>query len=118
LVDSTGGKTILGKILFATDKSVVTPEYNELLDNVAEMLKSDSKLFLCVAGHTDSTASNSYNMALSMRRAEAVCKALLDRGAGKDRLFPKAYGEENPAESNATRATRQQNRRVELLVID
>ncbi len=118
MVDSSGGKTVLGKILFATDSSVVTQEYNELLDKVAGILKSTNDVFLCVAGHTDSTASNSYNMALSMRRAESVCKALRDRGAGSDRLFPKAYGEESPAEPNNTPATRQQNRRVELLVID
>ncbi|MCF6287486.1 MAG: OmpA family protein [Candidatus Hydrogenedentes bacterium] len=118
MIDGAGGKTILGKVLFASDSAVVTDEYNALLDKVAETLKTTADVFLCVDGHTDSTASNRYNKALSQRRAEAVCKALIARGASTDRVFPMAYGEENPTGPNNNRAARQQNRRVELTVID
>ena len=97
MVDGTGGKTILGKVFFASDSAVVTDEYNALLDKVAETLKTTQDVFLCVDGHTDSTASNRYNKALSQRRAEAVCKALIARGASHDRVFSMAYGEEKPA---------------------
>lgn len=109
---------ILGKVLFDIDKSFVKPEYNAMLDGVAEILKSTDDVFVCAQGHTDYTASNAYNMALSMRRAQAVCDALIARGVSKDRVFPKAYGEEAPTAPNNTRDGRQQNRRVELTVIE
>lgn len=57
-------------------------------------------------------------MALSQRRAQAVFDALTARGASRDYVFTKAYGEEMPVAPNDTRATRQENRRVELKVID
>jgi OmpA-OmpF porin, OOP family len=118
MIDGTGGKSILGKVFFATDRSEVTAEYDALLDKVAEVLKTTNDVFLCVDGHTDSTASNGYNDRLSKRRAEAVCAELIARGASKDRVFPMAHGEVKPAAPNNTRASRQENRRVELSVID
>jgi OOP family OmpA-OmpF porin len=113
-----GAKGILGKVLFDSDKSIVKSEYNELLDRVAEIVKTTPGVFLCVQGHTDSTASNAYNQALSQRRAEAVCQALIARGVSADRVFPKAYGEETPAAPNNNREGRKQNRRVEMAVVE
>jgi len=118
IVDWDGGKRVLGKVLFDVDKSIVKSEYNALLDNVASILKTTDNIFVCVSGHTDSTASNSYNEALSQRRAEAVMQALLARGASRDKVFPKAYGETEPVAPNNTRPGRQENRRVEISVID
>lgn len=118
MVDGDGNKKILGKVFFDIDKAIIKPEYNALLDRVAEMIKSTTTLFVCAAGHTDSTASNSYNMGLAQRRAEAVYQALIARGASPDHVFTKAYGEESPAAPNNTREGRQENRRVELKVID
>lgn len=118
MIGPDGTTGILGKVYFDSDKSTVKPEYNEMLDRVAGILKSTKDVFLSVQGHTDSTASNSYNMALSQRRAEAVCKALISRGVSEDRVFPKAYGEESPAAPNNSREGRRENRRVDLAVID
>lgn len=118
LMDGTGGTQILGKVLFASDSAVVTSEYNELLDMVAAMLKESNNLFICCAGHTDSTASDEYNIKLSERRAQAVYDALVARGASRDHLFTKAYGESMPTAPNDSRASRQENRRVELKVIE
>ena len=118
MVDGLGGRTILGKVLFATDKSYIASEYDAMLDQAAELLKTTKDVFLCVAGHTDSTAPNAYNQALSERRAQAVYDALIARGVSKNRVFQKAYGEESPTDTNSTREGRQQNRRTELKVID
>lgn len=118
MVRPDGTRELLGTILFDTDKSVVKPHYNGLLNRVADELRDGEGLFVCVAGHTDSTGSNAYNMGLAQRRADAVYRALLDRGADRDRVFTKAYGEESPTATNDTAEGRQQNRRVELVVID
>jgi outer membrane protein OmpA-like peptidoglycan-associated protein len=118
MMDGDGNKQIIGKVFFAVDSAVIAPEYHALLDKVAGMLKSSDSLFICAAGHTDSTASDSYNMGLAQRRADAVYKALIARGADRDHVFTKAYGEEMPAATNQTRDGRQENRRVELKIID
>lgn len=113
-----GTRGVLGVVHFDTDKSVVKSEYHEMLGRVAEMIKSNSGLYVCVAGHTDSTATNAYNMGLARRRAEAVAAALVSRGADKDHVHTKAYGEESPTASNSTADGRKQNRRAEIKVIE
>jgi len=118
MVDEMGVRSILGTVLFDTDKSAIRPEYNALLDEVAAMLRGSGKLFICAAGHTDSTGTNAYNMGLSQRRADAVYNALIARGANRNQVFTKAYGEEMPTAPNDTSPSRQLNRRVELKVIE
>lgn len=113
-----GTRGVLGVVYFDTDKSVVKSEYHEMLGRVAEMIQSNPGLYVCVAGHTDSTATNAYNMGLARRRAEAVAAALVSRGADKDHVHTKAYGEESPTASNGTADGRQQNRRAEIKVIE
>jgi outer membrane protein OmpA-like peptidoglycan-associated protein len=118
IATDVGMDAFIREVFFAVDSAVIAPEYHALLDKVAGMLKSSDSLFICAAGHTDSTASDSYNMGLAQRRADAVYKALIARGADRDHVFTKAYGEEMPAATNQTRDGRQENRRVELKIID
>ncbi|HHB81505.1 MAG TPA: OmpA family protein, partial [Aliiroseovarius sp.] len=66
-----------------------------------------------VYGHTDSRASDEYNMSLSQRRANAVAKVARASGAVVDRVV--GYGERRPIASNSTAAGMQKNRRVEIV---
>lgn len=68
-----------------------------------------------IAGHTDSTASDAYNMQLSRARAEAV--ASVARSAGVRVTTVTGYGERKPAASNATERGRALNRRVEIMCV-
>jgi len=68
-----------------------------------------------IAGHTDSRASDDYNMWLSHKRATAV--AHVARGLGVAVADIRAYGERMPVASNKTAYGRQQNRRVEISCI-
>ena len=65
-------------------------------------------------GYTDSVGSDAYNLRLSQRRADAVRKEMIKRGAPADRITAKGYGEANPIGDNSTKAGRAKNRRVEL----
>lgn len=115
-VSADGSRNVLGIVYFDTDKSVVKSEYFEMLNGVAASIKATPGMVVRVQGHTDYTASNGYNMALSKRRAEAVASALRAQGVGDGSLELKYYGEESPAADNGTREGRQKNRRVELSV--
>jgi OOP family OmpA-OmpF porin len=67
-----------------------------------------------VEGHTDNTGSDAYNQALSVRRANAVLKYLVDAGVPASRLSAQGFGESQPVADNDTAEGRAQNRRVVL----
>lgn len=113
--DGTRGD-VLGIVYFDVDKSMIRTEFFSMLNGVGEQLKRTPDMKVIVRGHTDYTASNAYNMALSQRRAKAVASALFTQGVRQEQVMTEAYGEELPAASNSTGPGRQQNRRVELLV--
>lgn len=68
-----------------------------------------------ITGHTDSRASDSYNMRLSYNRAKEVAK--VGRSAGARVIDVRGYGERMPRASNATSSGMAQNRRVEIICI-
>jgi outer membrane protein OmpA-like peptidoglycan-associated protein len=86
------------------------------MDKVGEVLVRYGKTTLTIAGHTDNIGSAAYNQKLSERRALAVASYLESRKVNPVRLSTVGKGETVPAESNATEAGRQANRRVEIYV--
>ena len=108
------GCWVLGGVLFDVDKSVIKPEYQGLLDEVATVLKNNAGVSIRIDGHTDSTASDAYNQGLSERRANSVRDALVSRGVDTGRLSTQGFGESKPIATNDTVDGRQLNRRVEL----
>jgi outer membrane protein OmpA-like peptidoglycan-associated protein len=67
---------------------------------------------LMVEGHTDNKGGPSYNMNLSLNRANAVKKVLLSQGIAENRIQVKGYGDTNPVADNSTESGRAKNRRV------
>lgn len=88
-----------------------------VLDEVAQILKEKTpEAIVVLAGHTDNTGTETYNDALSLRRAKAVESYLTgDRGIPSKRLIIKGYGESAPIAPNDTAEGRAKNRRVEIL---
>ena len=68
-------------------------------------------------GHTDSTGNRTYNRGLSERRAKAVATYLQAKGAPKETILTEGKGETQPMASNASKAGRAKNRRVEIEVV-
>jgi len=89
-------------ILFDTDKAIIKPESERILDELALILGGCSGGAFEIAGHTDSDASDSYNIDLSQRRVEAVLRALTARGVDTSGYIARGYGESQPIVSNAT----------------
>lgn len=106
---------VLEGVNFDFDKAVIRPEDYAKLDQNVETLKKWGDVDVEVAGHTCNIGTDSYNMDLSRRRAEAVRHYLISKGVSADRLTVRGYGESRPAASNATLEGRVMNRRVELV---
>ncbi|MFC6328632.1 OmpA family protein [Alloalcanivorax gelatiniphagus] len=119
-VTRNGDRIILnmpGNITFATDSTDVQSNFRPVLDSVAEVLKEYKSTMVQVAGHTDSTGGERYNLLLSQQRAQAVSQVLQGFGVQAVRIDTVGFGETQPVADNGTANGRQQNRRVELTLI-
>ena len=96
--------------LFATDSFRISAAGQKRL---SEFFSQSTASFFMITGHTDSTASDAYNLRLSLRRANAVARVAAASGANVTDI--RGFGERQPVASNATAAGRAQNRRVEIL---
>ena len=106
-----------GNVTFDFDSASVKPQFMPVLDNVAQTLTQYDKTVIEVAGHTDNVGSDSYNQALSQRRANAVASYLGSRGIMQQRMITVGAGESRPIASNDTENGRAQNRRVEITLV-
>ena len=103
-----------GRLNFDFDKSVVKPQYFELLRNVKDYAEQND-FRLTIIGHTDSKGTDAYNMALGMRRAIAVRDKLIEFGLDPARVLSvESRGESEPIAPNDTEQGRFENRRIEF----
>jgi len=106
-----------GNITFEVNKTDVKPNFVEILGSVVLVLNEYKSTVIEVAGHTDSSGSESYNQLLSQQRAQSVSNILARQGVDSVRIDTVGYGELRPIASNSSPAGRQQNRRVELTLL-
>jgi OOP family OmpA-OmpF porin len=104
-------------INFETGKSNIAPESQVIVDQIAEMLKSNPAMKISIEGHTDNVGSQSGNQVLSENRAAAVKNALIAKGTDKARLSSKGFGQDKPVSDNSTDEGKAKNRRVEVVKI-
>jgi outer membrane protein OmpA-like peptidoglycan-associated protein len=88
-----------------------------VLTSVSKVLKEYDKTVVEVAGHTDSSGSDSYNQQLSERRAGSVAQYLQSQGVISQRLITVGMGESRPVADNNTADGKQLNRRVEITLV-
>lgn len=106
-----------GSVTFATDSSDLSPAFFSVLNSVGKVLAEYEQTVVEVAGHTDSTGSDSYNQSLSERRATAVSSYLRGQGVIDQRLITLGMGEARPVADNSSAEGRQANRRVEITMV-
>lgn len=106
-------------VTFALDSAELRPGAIAELNEAVALLNLHSEISRVeVAGHTCDLGPAAYNQRLSERRAQAVRNFLVDNGVSADRLVVRGYGEDRPKVRNTSESNRQQNRRVELVVLE
>jgi OOP family OmpA-OmpF porin len=112
-VTRTGCWLLAGEsVLFDTSKATIKD--HTLLDAATDILRQNPGLTGEIRGHTDSTGPRDFNMALSLRRANAVRDYFISQGIAANRLRVTGVGPDEPVASNDTPEGRRLNRRVEL----
>lgn len=104
------------KITFRSGSAYVSPVSNQILDEVAEALKSCDGLLVAVGGHTDSNGDAGVNKTMSQERADRIRQGLIDRGIAENLVTATGYGSEQPLAEGAGAAIDAQNRRIEFKI--
>jgi len=108
--------TFKSDVLFDVNSASLKPGAYTEINRVASVLVQYPQTTIQIAGHTDSTGSETYNQGLSERRAASVQNALANQGVAASRMQIIGFGESQPIADNATEGGRQLNRRVVVTI--
>jgi outer membrane protein OmpA-like peptidoglycan-associated protein len=108
----------LNNVFFDFDKETLKPESFPELNRVAKLMKEKAGMQIEIAGHTDATGPEAYNLGLSERRAKSVMNYLIEKeNVEKGNITIVFFGEGKPLETNETKEGRKKNRRVEFKIL-
>ncbi len=115
---------VLQNIYFGLDSADIRPAAALELNKLAVLLNDNPEIKIELGSHTDSIASDSYNIQLSQRRARSTVNYLIKKGIDEKRLVAKGYGESKPIARNTNPdgtdnpEGRQRNRRTEFKILE
>jgi len=104
----------LDNVYFDYDKSVITPNFEEIIQANYEWISENPDVQIQLEGHCDERGTNEYNLALGERRSKAVFDYLISLGANPSQFTMVSFGEERPAEIGSSETAWSKNRRVEF----
>ena len=115
----TPTEIVLQPIYFEFDKSNITQQGAFELDKLVQVMKNNDKLVIFAKSHTDSRGSDTYNLSLSDRRAQATVQYVISKGIPAERISGKGFGESEPkVQCNPCNEEQYaQNRRSEFLIV-
>lgn len=103
-------------VYFETNKYNIGSNSKLALDKLQKIFAEYPETNILVEGHTDDVGTDTYNMGLSQRRADAVGNYLRSAGVASSRLITRWYGESQPKVPNDSEANRALNRRVQFVI--
>ncbi|MDB4215986.1 OmpA family protein [bacterium] len=112
---------VLNPILFDLDKSNIKPQAAFELDKVVSIMNKYPEMVIAVGAHTDSRATDAYNLRLSEARAQSTVQYIISKGINAKRISGKGYGETQPKVScgdTCSEAEHQLNRRSEFTIVN
>jgi len=107
----------LTHVEFKTGSALLTTESKKRLDEAVRVMKKYEGYRYKIQGHTDNRGKESFNKALSAKRAKAVKDYLVSQGIDEAILTHEGFGSEQPIADNNTKAGREKNRRVVFEII-
>jgi outer membrane protein OmpA-like peptidoglycan-associated protein len=108
----------IGDVLFATGTANLSPMADNEINRLAVFMKKYPDRNVLIEGYTDSTGPEGANLDLSRQRANAVSDKLVAQGISRSRITTRGFGEESPLASNDSPAGREQNRRVDVIILN
>lgn len=108
---------LLNNLFFDLEKATLRPESFPELNRIVALMNENTTMQIEIAGHTDNTGSDQYNLDLSKQRANSVASYLAGKGIDKSRMTVEFFGETKPMVPNETREGRKKNRRVEFKIL-
>ena len=102
-------------IYFDFDSYEVRDDYQPLLQQHAQYLKSHPDRHVLIQGNTDERGTSEYNLALGQKRAEAVRRAMSLLGVADTQMEAVSLGKEKPQATGHDEASWAQNRRADLV---
>jgi peptidoglycan-associated lipoprotein len=108
----------LATVYFAFDKYDIVGDNTSKVSSDASVLNSKASTYgIKLEGNCDEWGSDEYNIALGLKRADAVKKALVSEGVSESRISMVSYGESNPTCTDKTKECWSQNRRVDFKLL-
>ncbi|GAB4019360.1 hypothetical protein GCM10028808_56870 [Spirosoma migulaei] len=104
-------------LTFEPGSAQITAQSRPNVDDLIQIMQAYPSLRIRIEGNTDSTGTDAHNDALSGQRAEAVKQALVAGGIESGRVATRERGDTMPVATNKTEAGREQNRRIDVVVL-
>ena len=104
------------EVYFEFDRSTLTPDARQVVQQAAQNALQGNATQIVATGHTDTVGTDSYNLALSKRRAGAVRTELMHDGVAGNLISTSGVGESDLAVPTAQNVNEPRNRRVEITV--
>ena len=114
--DSVILNSAISNLYFDTNSEKIKSTSHQSLNEMSRLLLANRNMILIIHGHTDSDASDQYNLNLSARRAKSVRDFILKRGVVKKKVIMDWFGEANPLVPNDSELNKSKNRRVEFSI--
>lgn len=113
----TGLATMREMIHFATDSSSLTTSAKTTLDSKLAIFRDNAAMRIVIVGNTDERATDAYNLALGVRRAEAAKAYLVSKGVDPVRIEISSRGESQPIAGGTSTDAQAKNRRAEFRLL-
>ena len=104
------------EVYFEFDRATLTPDARQVVQQAAQNALQGNATQIVATGHTDTVGTDSYNLALSKRRAGAVRTELIHDGVSENLISTSGVGENELAVQTGPNVNEPRNRRVEITV--
>ena len=106
------------QVRFKFNSAKLDPQFQKVLDDIAQQLKQNPDAILVMEGHTDATGSDDYNIQLGQKRVHAVVRYLaVNQEVPINRISDLSFGKDKPIAPNKTKDGRAQNRTVVIRIM-